>query len=341
MKTSISLFIFVFLFLNTFAQQNSNEFSLLFYNVENLFDIKNDSLKNDDEYTPEGERHWTNKRLNKKLLNTSKVILSASGWNAPAIIALCEIENRYVLERLRKDTPLNSHSYRIIHKESPDFRGIDVALLYDTEQFYPLEYECYPLTDKNGKIRNSREILYVSGIIGEKDTLHIFVNHWPSRYSGVMETRELRNGAAHQLREKVDALFDANVNAKIVVLGDFNDQPKDESMQRYLRANANSSNVLSSELYNLSWAWEELDYGTLKYQSQWYIFDQIIVSGGLLKSQEGIYTKPDWASICNLSFLYERDEKYGGDKPFRTYSGYSYKGGFSDHFPILLKLQSH
>lgn len=341
MKTSIGLFISIFLFLNVFAQQNSNEFSLLFYNVENLFDIRNDSLTNDDEFTPGGDRHWTNKRLNKKLLNTSKVLLSASGWNAPTIIALCEIENRYVLERLRKDTPLNAHPYKIIHKESPDNRGIDVALLYNAEEFYPLEYEYYPLIDKKGEIRNSREILYVSGIIGEIDTVHIFVNHWPSRYSGIMETRELRNGAARQLRENIDALFERNSKTKIVVLGDFNDQPNDESMQKYLHANATSSAISNTDLYNLSRAWEELDYGTLKYQSQWFVFDQVIVSGGLLSAQEGIYTRPDCASICNLPFLREGDEKYGGDKPFRTYSGYTYKGGFSDHFPVLLKLQSH
>lgn len=313
----------------------------MFYNVENMFDVRNDSLTNDDEFTPEGERHWTNKRLNKKLLNTSKVVLSASGWSAPTLVALCEIENRYVLERLRKDTPLKSIPYKIIHKESPDSRGIDVALLYNAEQFYPLEYEYYPLTDKNGSIRYSREILYVSGIVGGVDTLHVFVNHWPSRYSGVMETRELRNGAARLLRHKIDLLFAKNTNSKIVVLGDFNDQPSDDSLVKYLRARPNGDNLLSSELYNLSNEWLQLDYGTLKYQSQWFVFDQIIVSGGLLNSRKGIYAKQEWASICNLPFLYERDAKYGGKKPLRTYVGYKYNGGFSDHFPLLLKLQSH
>lgn len=341
MKTSLSFIISVFLFLNISAQQNSNEFSILFYNVENMFDVKNDSLTNDDEFTPEGERHWTKRRLNKKLLNTSKVILSASGWSAPTLVALCEIENRYVLERLRKDSPLKSIPYKVIHKESPDSRGIDVALLYNDEQFYPLEYEYYPLTDKNGSIRNSREILYVSGIVGGVDTLHVFVNHWPSRYSGVMETRELRNGAARLLRQKIDLLFTKNTNSKIVVLGDFNDQPSDDSLVKYLRAKTNGDNLLSSELYNLSNEWLQLDYGTLKYQSQWFVFDQIIVSGGLLNTRKGIYAKQEWASICNLPFLSERDAKYGGEKPLRTYVGYKYNGGFSDHFPVLLKFQSH
>lgn len=313
----------------------------MFYNVENLFDIKNDSLTNDDEFTPEGERHWTNNRLNRKLINTSKVILNASGWKAPTIIAICEVENRYVLDRLRKETPLNSISYKIIHKESPDFRGIDVAMLYNPEEFYPLAYDYYPLSNKKEEIINSREILYVTGILGGTDTLHIFVNHWPSRYSGIMETRELRNGAASLLREKIDLLFAANRNPKIVVLGDFNDQPNDESMAKYLQAKTVSNTFLNTALYNLSAEWLNAENGTLKYQSQWFVFDQVIVSGGILNAKKGIYTKPEWASICTLPFLFEQDEKYGGKKPARTYVGYKYNGGFSDHFPVLLKLQSH
>lgn len=340
MKTSFGFILALFLFVNASGQETFNEFSFLFYNVENLFDIKNDSLTNDDEFTPEGERHWTNKRLNRKLLNTSKVILNASGWSAPAIVGLCEIENRYVLERLRKETPLKSIPYKIIHKESPDFRGIDVALLYNNEQFYPLQYEYYPLKNKAGEIRSSREILYVSGIIGGIDTVHIFVNHWPSRYSGIMETRELRNSAASLLREKVEELFKVNNNAKIVILGDFNDQPKDESMVKYLQAKVVNNTLSNSELYNLSYEWLNADSGTLKYQSQWFVFDQIIVSGGLLNSNEGIFTKPEWAYISNLPYLIEHDEKYGGEKLFRTYTGYNYNGGFSDHLPIVLKIKS-
>jgi endonuclease/exonuclease/phosphatase family metal-dependent hydrolase len=340
MKTSLGFILSVFLFLNASAQQSVNEFSFLFYNVENLFDVKNDSLTNDDEFTPEGERHWTNKRLNRKLLNTSKVILNASGWSAPTIVALCEIENRYVLERLRKDTPLKAIPYKIIHKESPDFRGIDVALLYNNEQFYPVQYAYYPLKNEAGEIRNSREILYVSGIVGGIDTVHIFVNHWPSRYSGVMETRELRNDAAKLLREKIDELFKLNKRSKIVILGDFNDQPKDESMVKYLNAKLVNDTLLNSELYNLSYTWLNADLGTLKYQSQWFVFDQIIVSGGLLSSQEGVFTKPEWASISNLPYLIERDEKYGGQKLLRTYTGFKYTGGFSDHFPVSLKIKS-
>lgn len=338
MKTSLGFIILLLLFLNNNAQPNRSEYSLVFYNVENLFDVKNDSLTNDDEFTPEGGRHWTYNRLKKKLQNTSKVILSSTGWSVPTIIALCEVENRYVLEQLRKETPLKSIPYKIIHKESPDFRGIDVALLYNSEDFYPLEYEYFPLLNKNGVALKSREILYVSGVLGGIDTIHIFVNHWPSRYSGVMETRALRNGAAKLLNEKVSIVLNEDEKSKIIIVGDFNDQPKDESLTKYLKASLLSKPASSGRLYNLSAGWDKPNEGTLKYQSQWFVFDQIIVSEELLSSQKGLFTKLEWASIYRSPFLLEEDKTYGGKKPARTYSGFKYSGGFSDHLPVVLKL---
>lgn len=339
MKTSLVFVISLIFYFNAASQNSKHQYSVLFYNVENLFDIQNDSLTADDEFTPDGERHWTYNRLQEKLLNTSKVILNASGWTVPSIVALCEVENKFVLEQLRNETPLNSIPYKIIHKESPDFRGIDVALLYNADDFYPLEYDYYPLIDKKGEVRKSREILYVSGIFGGMDTVHIFVNHWPSRYSGVMETREFRNSAARLLRSKIDLLFGKNKKAKIIVMGDFNDQPNDESLVTHLDALYFTGAVNSDRLYNLSGTWRKADTGTLKYQSQWFVFDQIIVSGALLKAQSGVCTQYDWATIGNLPFLFEEDKTNGGIKLNRTYNGYKYNGGFSDHLPVLLRLE--
>lgn len=344
MKTKLSyLPFFYFLFFSVLlvsAQTDKSEFCILFYNVENLFDVQDDSLSLDDEFTPQGERYWTYKRLNRKLLNTSKVILNSSGWEIPTLIALCEIENRYVLERLLEDTPLITYPYKIIHKESPDPRGIDVALLYDSERFYPLNYEYYPVCGKGGKGFISREILYVSGLVGGKDTLHIFVNHWPSRYSGVMESRERRNLAAMLLREELDKLLSQNKNAKVVILGDFNDQPDDKSIKNILQVEHAWKEILPNGLYNLSALWAK-DFGTLKYQGTWFVFDQIIVSGALLGADRGLYTQKDWASVCTFPFLLQHDKTYGGRKPFRTYNGYKYEGGFSDHLPITLRIRKH
>ena len=329
--------LFIFYTGYLFAQQNTGEFSILFYNVENLFDIHDNPETDDDYFTPTGEFHWTSKRLTEKFLNLSKVILSVSGWSVPDIAVFCEIENRDVLEKLIKNTPLKTVPYKIIHKESPDHRGIDVALIYNSQRFFPLEYNYYPLLINNKQL-NTREILYVSGVLNGKDTLHIFGNHWPSRYSGLLETKSLRKIAATLLKAKVDDLSKKYRAPKIVILGDFNDNPEDETVSEILNARKAVQPFAENQLYNLFFDLKRIDQGTLKYQSQWFIFDQIIVSGSLLSTISGIYTKPENAKILAHPFLLEEDQKFGGKKPFRTYYGFSYNGGFSDHLPVLLQL---
>jgi len=333
--------ILLFFSAEIFSQNTPEEFNILFYNVENLFDIKNNPETLDDEFTPSGERRWTYKRFQKKLLDISKVILNASGWKPPQLVALCEVENMYVLEKLLSDTPLQSHSYKIIHKESPDRRGIDVTLLYNEKEFYPIEYQYIPLKNQSDSVLQTREILYVSGILAETDTIHLFANHWPSRYSGLLESLENRTLAAKTLRNKIEELQQKFANPKIVIMGDFNDQPSDESLLLHLGAVEipQPSTTDAQQLYNLSFPWMKDDLGTLKYQSQWSVFDQIIITGSLLNTSEQIFTRPEWASIVKLPFLFEKDERYGGLKTYRTYSGFRYNGGFSDHLPVMLKIQ--
>jgi endonuclease/exonuclease/phosphatase family metal-dependent hydrolase len=342
---SRTLFIFWLVLLSVYAvSQNPNgEFSILFYNVENLFDIKDDPDIQDEEFTPEGDRRWTYSRFIKKINNISKVILSASGWTPPDIVALCEVENNYVIERLLKDTPLKSYPFKIIHKESPDTRGIDIALFYNEKAFYPLTYRYFPLISGNDSVLNTREILYVSGIANGADTLHLFVNHWPSRYSGLLESQSLRNLAAKTLRQLIENIRIKNPVAKIVVTGDFNDQPTDESLSLFLGSSKLPDDMAETEsqtLYNLSYSWIGKEPGTLKYQSQWQVFDQVIVSGTLLDSSQKIYTRPGWAKIIQSPFLLEKDPTHGGIKPARTYHGFRYNGGFSDHLPVMLKIQT-
>jgi len=323
----------------SYSQQNAHNFSILFYNVENLFDTEDNPETEDNYFTPDGEFHWTGKRLNFKLLNISKAILSASGWSVPDILLFCEIENREVLEKLIRNTPLKSYPFKIIHKDSPDHRGIDVGMIYNQDRFYPLEYQYYQL-EVNQKKVNTREILYVSGVVNDTDTLHIFGNHWPSRYSGFMETKSLRNAAAKLLKTKVDELYQKYQSPKIVIMGDFNDNPEDESLFEVLLAKKVDVSIPENQLYNLFFDRKRVNSGTLKYQSQWFIFDQIIVSGSLLTANSGFQTSPENAKIVTLPFLLEQDEKFGSNKPFRTYYGFSYNGGFSDHLPVLLELNS-
>lgn len=334
---SIVFLLICFIFTSS-SQTNHEAVSILFYNVENLFDNINDPQTEDDSFTPGGDLHWTPKRLNKKLLNISKVILSSSGWKVPDIVAMCEVENRKVLEKLIQETPLKSIPFKIIHKESPDHRGIDVAFIYNSDNFFPLTYQHYPLSDDAHTEIKTREILYVEGIMNGRDTLHFFVNHWPSRYSGLLETKPLRNEAAALLGNKVAVLFKDKNKPKIVILGDFNDNPSDESITGILKAKPLSAEISAGGLYNLSATWKTNESGTLKFQSQWFTFDQIIVSGTLLNASTGLRTSEDNASINSSPFLLEEDEKYGGLKPRRTYYGFTYNEGFSDHLPVLLKL---
>ncbi|MCG6185921.1 endonuclease/exonuclease/phosphatase family protein [Maribellus maritimus] len=341
MKINFFLLLIVLLFyslsLLSQPQAQGEDFTILFYNVENLFDIRDEPGKEDDEFTPTGERYWTNRKLDKKLVNISKVILNSSGFTKPDVIALCEIENREVLERLLYSTPLKKYNYKIIHKESPDHRGIDVALLYRPETLYPLNYKYFPVV-QGDEIIKTREVLYFSGIINELDTVHFFVNHWPSRYEGILESEPLRKLAAQLLKTKVEEVRSKSENSKIIILGDFNDQPTDASIRETLDAQSLSNNIENDRLYNLSFRWMEDEIKTLKYQSQWSVYDQCIVSGSLVNSKKGYSILPGNTKIIKLPFLLERDEKYGGVKPFRSYNGYSYKGGFSDHLPVLLKL---
>ncbi len=331
---------FTSLSLSSGAQhQTITQHSILFYNVENLFDTHDDPQSEDESYTPEGELHWTNKRLSQKLLNLSKVILSASDWNVPDIAIFAEIENKYVLEKLIHDTPLKSFAYKIIHKDSPDHRGIDVGLIYNSASFSPIEYNYYPL-EVNNTIINTRELLYVSGVFNDIDTIHIFGNHWPSRYSGLLETKDLRKAAAILLREKVDELNLKYISPKIVIVGDFNDNPDDETLSEVLMAGRVENQLKENSLYNLFFDLKRDNQGSLKYQSQWYIFDQIIVSGSLILKNLGLHVIPENAKILALPYLLEDDNKFGGKKPFRTYYGFTYNGGFSDHLPILLQLNS-
>lgn len=342
MRNKLAVIGFLLLFSEyLFSQNPPGEFSLLFYNVENLFDTRDDPETSDEEFTPKGSRRWTSKRLNTKLSMISKAILGAAGWSPPQLIALCETENRYVLERLLQDTPLHAYSYRIIHKDSPDPRGIDVALLYDEEAFYPLHYQYIPVTNEEGVTLRTREVLYVQGILNGADTLHLFVNHWPSRYGGFMESRKSRRQAAGVVRAYTDSLLATNRKAKIVVTGDFNDQPTDESLRVILNACIPVNAPDETTLYNLSVQWMDDNIRTLKHQSQWSVFDQIIVSGSLLDTSKSFYTQPGLATVVRSPYLLEEDTSYGHLRLFRTYYGYRYRGGFSDHLPVLLQFKTN
>jgi predicted extracellular nuclease len=311
---------------------------IMFYNVENLFDTEDDSLKMDKEFLPDEIRNWSKFRYSQKQSQLSKVITAVGGWSPPELVGLCEIENRSVLNYLTRQSPLYVFGYQIIHQESPDARGIDVALLYQPKSFKPVSTEFIPVNYPVNK-RKTRDIIYSRGIIPNHDTLHVFVNHWPSRYGGQLESEENRIYVAGLLKHKTDSILDNNPQALIVIMGDFNDEPDNTSLIKTLNALPAYDSLQTKQLVNLSY---ELRYtnnqGSHKYQGQWTLLDQVIVSGALLNKSRNTYTTPEKLTVVKASFLLEPDEAYLGDKPYRTYVGFKYNGGFSDHLPVFIDL---
>lgn len=313
---------------------------IMLYNVENLFDIFDDPFTLDDEFLPSGERAWNKYRYSAKLNNICKVIVALGGWNPPEIIGLCEVENRKVILDLVRDTPLKKFNYEIIHKDSPDERGIDVALIYLTGSFNPLNIIYIKLEYPGDPTWNTRDILYVEGVTAANDTLHLFVNHWPSRSTGQLETEKYRIYAASVLSGEVKKIFTGNSNANVIIMGDFNDEPEDKSIKTVLGAQTNLMGIEKHKLYNLSFSTEgKRGKESYKYRMTWATLDQFIVSGNLLNEKNRIYTHPDFACVFAPSFLLEQDPVNLGMKPFRTYSGFRYRNGFSDHLPIFLDLK--
>lgn len=341
----------------TLSKEVSPGINILFYNLENAFDTIDDPCAGDDEFLPEGARRWNGYRYRQKLNSLYKVLVAAGGWDAPDVIGVCEVEKRRVLEDLVHRTPFSRYPYRIIHQDSPDARGTDVAALYHAKHFFPLCHDYIPL-QREGSTLSTREILYIKGLVrSKKDTLHLFFNHWPSKWQGALATRPKRILAARTLREKIDSIRRLHPRAFIAAMGDFNDPPQAESLTRHLGAEEFTGTARLDKLYNLSFPWQQQVGGTQKYRENWQVIDQVMVSGTLLKdkpkgkrydakSQElhrytgkGLHTTPNLARIIRFPFLLTSDKQYTGTKPFRTWLGYRYQGGFSDHLPVMLEIR--
>lgn len=329
---------------NTSIQQNvenrdvENAFRVMFYNVENLFDTRDDSLKRDDDFTPRGIKGWSYRKYKTKLDNIYRTIIGVGGWEPPAVVGLCEVENEFVLRELIVRTPLKKMGYEILHEESPDRRGIDVAMLYRPDKFQPIRYKPILIQFPFDLDSKTRDILYVKGKVLGKDTVHLFVNHWPSRFGGHIETDPKRNFVASVLRQTVDSIFGTDKNANIVIMGDLNDSLHDESVAEILNAKKEASALAHNDLFNLMAALEREGKGTHKHENHWGILDQIIVSAPLLQRKKGLQIYRQEAVIYEGAFLIQAEDKKLGTRPFRTYYGAQYLGGYSDHLPIYLDL---
>jgi hypothetical protein len=316
------------------AQEGRGDLRFVFYNVENLFDPFEDSLTMDEEFLPAGIRHWTWERFLEKERRIYKVLAAAGGWEPPGIVGLSEIENRFVLHWLTSRTPLLKYNYRIIHRDGPDERGIEVALLYLAAKFTPFYWDYIAV---EGLTEPTRDILYVKGLALNLDTLHIFICHWPSRWEGYLESMHERMTAAGTLCLKLDSLRRLAPGARILVAGDFNDELTDPSLSKILGVRNPGIHLSDTLLYNTGAGsiGSHRVMGTLKYGSTWYEFDHIFASASLF-DDSGLHIRPGGKRVLKIGFLLEEDPVHTGIRPLRTYRGYKYCGGFSDHLPVYI-----
>lgn len=308
-----------------------------FYNVENLFDTI-DGPNDDAEFLPNGSFAWGSIKYKNKLENLSKVISqigdSPDGkivFNGPTFLGVSEIENRTVLEDLVNMPLLKDQKYEIVHFDSPDKRGVDVGFLYKGDRFTLLSAKPHLLLDPEQPDRRTRDQLLVSGIF-DGDTLHFIVNHWPSRFA----VSEKRVQAAKLCRSIVDSILNVNVNAKIFVMGDFNDSPVDPSLNWLVHKSEKKKQKDESviKLHNEGLVWHKKGIGTLAHGDLWQVFDMIIVSPGVMNDTVGF--KYFASYIFDRSWLHQQEDgKYKG-YPLRTHAGGNYLNGYSDHLPVYM-----
>jgi hypothetical protein len=321
------------------AQQQVRAGLIAFYNLENLFDTIDTPGVLDEEFTPGGPNKWTGSRYLEKLDNMALAISRIGeddGWSGgPAVLGVAEIENRQVLEDLAAHPLLKESNYQIVHYDSPDLRGVDVALMY-RPRFFRVTGSASPslaLTDESGEPVFTRDQLVVSGVF-DGEPMHFIVCHWPSRSGGEVTSRPRRNAAAALSRRLVDSLMAEDSNAKVFVMGDLNDDPVDESLQKYLRASGKPDRLRNGELYNAMFPLFRKGVGSLYYRDGMNLFDQIIMTPSLLGNDYSSY-KLAQARVFNSTFLVQKDGQYKG-YPLRSFVGTVWQGGYSDHFPVYV-----
>ncbi|GAA0872960.1 endonuclease [Gangjinia marincola] len=316
--------------------------TVAFYNVENLFDTIDDPVTFDDDRTPDGKDHWTEEIYQKKLTNMANVIADIGRditKTTPAIVGLCEVENRKVVEDLINQPGLLEKDYGIVHFDSPDRRGIDVALIYQKRLFKPVqkskhELLIYKSEDPEDRVY-TRDQLLVSGLL-DGEMMHFIVNHWPSRSGGEARSRYKREKAAKLNKQLIDSIQAKDPYAKIITMGDLNDDPTNNSVKRILGAQSSQKKVGLKGLYNPMAKMHRKGLGTLAYRDSWNLFDQMIISDPFLKNDYSSYRFYK-AGIFNPNYLANPSGRYKG-YPYRSFANGGWTGGYSDHFPVYIYL---
>lgn len=310
--------------------------TVMFYNVENLFDTVDDPNKNDEDFLPTSYKHWNEKKYWVKLNNLSKVIVAADTQNAPDFVGLAEVENSTVMDDFTKKAGIKKIGYEYLITDSPDARGIDVALMYKERSFRLIGHENLTVSLLPYSKSTTRQILHAWGRVISGDTLHLYVTHWPSRIGGDKTTEPLRKCAAQVIRNSVNKVVETYRKPYIIIMGDFNESPSEAAvretlMVRPLEKENSYSHLHDSVLVSLM----DNARGSYCYQGEWEQIDQFVVSASFL-NERGVLNLESF-KVFDADFLMETDKVYGGRHPKRTYNGAKYSGnGFSDHLPIVL-----
>jgi hypothetical protein len=342
MKSFSTILIFVIAAITCICQQQNDTLYLAFWNTQNLFDTVDDPDKNDEDFLPEGELQWNEDRLDKKMYNLARIIRMMNSETGPDILGVCEVENQEVLELMVAKYLFDMH-YKIAYLESPDNRGIDNGLIYKSDKYKLISLQADTVSLADGW--PTRLIFGVNLLTDQDEKITVFVNHWPSRSGGQVESEPKRVSAAKTLRNAVDRIFSSDQNSKIFIIGDFNDDPVNLSVLETLKAHPIKCDSLPNdfemnsrgELFNLSYQSFEYGEGSFKFRDTWNMLDQIIVSGSLITGNTIRY-------ICNSFEVFRPNQivtqtgQYQGT-PFPTYGGKRYLGGYSDHFPVFAKFE--
>ncbi len=325
----------------TLLSQEKKEFhiaTIAFYNVENLFDTINQPEVDEKEYNPQSNKNWNSEKYFKKIERLSTTIVKIGAEKTgepPAVIGLCEVENRMVLQDLVDAPAMKPYNYKIVHYDSWYLRGVDVALLYRPDFFEPTNSVTHRIYFSRGVTFQSRDHLLVSGrLLGEE--IHFVVMHWPSRRGGEKRSRQLRIEAAELSIQIVDSIRKCNNDAQIVLLGDLNDDPTNHSVQKTLKASFSRDEISETQLFNPMYDLYKKGVGSLAWRDSWNLFDQFIITTSLLNKESSrllFYS----AHVFNKTFLMQPEGRFKG-YPLRTYVGDTYMEGYSDHFPVFIYL---
>lgn len=313
-------------------KKDARNHTIVFYNVENLYDTIDDKGVKDSDFTPEGDKHWTLDRLSKKLTDLADTIHNVSSHH-PIIVGLTEIENRNVALQLMNTLPLSNNQYALIHQDSPDNRGIDVCLFYDQEYVNHLSHFYLRIHFPWNKDVKTRDVLFFECAINQ-EKMWIVVNHWPSRASNFSEKK--RKHVAIQVRAELDRIIKDDPEIKILVMGDFNDEPNNISLDRLLKAKP-TKKIDNSELFNLAADLHKDGKGTCVHDGDWLMIDQIMINRNLLQNNnDGLSIKDNKMHIHSPEELIYRKGDFS--QPNHTYSGDHYVAGISDHLPVFVKI---